>query len=70
MLTVNRNQNGVPVVSAVAALDPSVLTENPELQKQWLSDTRTWEDVYSVRTYDYLEIVVKGGGVRALSAGD
>ena len=61
MLTVNRNQNGVPVVSAVAALDPSVLTENPELQKQWLSDTRTWEDVYSVRTYDYLEIVVKGG---------
>jgi hypothetical protein len=22
---------------------------------------RTWEDVYAVKTYDYLEIIVKGG---------
>jgi hypothetical protein len=26
-----------------------------------LSDTRTWEDVYAVKSYDYLEILVKGG---------
>jgi hypothetical protein len=26
-----------------------------------VSDARVWEDVYSVRTYDYLEIIVKGG---------
>ena len=25
-----------------------------------MSDDRTWEDVYSVRTYDYLELIVKG----------
>jgi len=61
MLTINKNQTGIPVVSAVASLDPSVLSENPELVKSWTSDARTWEDVYSVRTYDYLEIIVKGG---------
>lgn len=61
LLTINRNQNGVPVVSAVASLDPSVLTENAEQKAQWLADTRTWEDVYSVRSYEYLEIIVKGG---------
>jgi len=61
LLTINRNQNGVPVVSAVASLDPSVLSEDAEQSNTWLSDTRTWEDVYAVKTYDYLEIIVKGG---------
>lgn len=61
LLTINRNQNNVPVVSAVASLDPSALSEDQELKELWLSDTRTWEDVYSVRTYDYLEIIVRGG---------
>lgn len=61
LLTINRNQNGVPVVSAVASLDPSVLSEDEETKESWLGDTRIWEDVYSVRTYDYLKIIVKGG---------
>jgi hypothetical protein len=61
VLTINRNQNNVPVVSAVASLDPSPLSENAEEAKAWLSDSRTWEDVYSVRSYEYLEIIVKGG---------
>lgn len=60
-LTINRNQNGVPVVSAVVALDSTPLSEDSEKAKIWLSDERTWEDVYSVKTYDYLEIIVKGG---------
>jgi len=61
VLTINRNQTNVPVVSAVASLDPSPLSENAEEAKAWLSDSRTWEDVYSVRSYEYLEIIVKGG---------
>ena len=61
LLTINRNQNNVPVVSAVASLDPSPLSEDEIQSKSWLGDTRTWEDVYAVKTYDYLEIIVKGG---------
>jgi len=61
LLTINRNMNNIPVVSAVASLDPSTLSEDQELTDLWLSDSRVWEDVYSVRTYDYLEIIVKGG---------
>jgi len=60
-MTINRNQNNVPVVSAVVSLDASPLSEDEAQVTEWLSDTRTWEDVYSVRTYDYLEIIVKGG---------
>lgn len=61
LLTINRNQSGAPVVSAVASLDPTVLSENAEQAQAWLSDTRTWEDVYAVRNYDYMEIIVKTG---------
>ena len=60
-MTINRNMNNIPVVSAVASLDPSALSEDQEQKDLWLSDARTWEDVYSVRTYDYLEIIVRGG---------
>jgi hypothetical protein len=61
VLTINRNQNGIPVVSAVASLDPTPLSEDKEQATEWLADARTWEDVYSVRSYDYLAIIVKGG---------
>jgi len=61
LLTINRNQNNQPVVSAVASMDVTPLSTDAELVKTWLADTRKWEDVYSVRTYDYMAIVVKGG---------
>jgi len=61
LLTINRDQNNRPVVSAVASLDPSPLTSDKEVMAEWLADTRTWEDVYAVRNYEYLEIIVKGG---------
>jgi hypothetical protein len=59
-ITINRNQNGIPVVSGIQALDPTPLSEDKTKLDEWLIDQRTWEDVYSVRTYDYLEIIVKG----------
>jgi hypothetical protein len=60
VLTINRNQNNVPVVSAIASLDASPLSEDAAKVAEWTSDVRTWEDVYSVKSYDYLEIIVKG----------
>ena len=60
VITISRNQNNVPIVSGIQALDPSVLSEDETKKAEWLADVRTWEDVYSVRTYDYLEIIVRG----------
>ena len=62
VVTINRNpQTNAIGVSAIATSDPSPLTEDSEMAELWLSDIRTWEDVYSVKNYDYLEIIVKGG---------
>jgi len=37
------------------------LSEDVTQIEAWKSDDRTWEDVYSVKPYDYNEIIVRGG---------
>jgi len=60
-INIQRNQNGIPVVSSIVSQDSGLLTDDSVKKEEWLNDVRTWEDVYSIRTYDYLKIVVKGG---------
>lgn len=61
LVMIARDQNNRPIVQSISHLDPSPLSDDATLKEQWLSDNRTWEDVYSVKSYDYLEIIVKGG---------
>lgn len=60
VLTINRNQNNIPVVSGIASLDPSPLTEDAEKRAAWLGDTRTWKDVFPPKPYDFLDLIVRG----------
>jgi hypothetical protein len=61
MIMLNRDQNNRPVVQTIQSVDSTPLSTDAKLASEWLSDERTWEDVYSVKPYDYLEIIVKGG---------
>jgi hypothetical protein len=61
LVIIGRDQNKRPVVQSIQHVDPSPLSEDAAQAKEWLADTRTWEDVYSVKPYEYLEIIVKGG---------
>jgi hypothetical protein len=60
IISIARDQNKRPVIQSIVDSDPTPLTEDAELEKTWLGDERTWKDVYSVRTYEYLAIVVQG----------
>lgn len=60
-IVTTRNDKKVPIVTSVVAQDSDVLSSDPEQQAAWLADTKTWENVFSIKNYDYLEIVVKGG---------
>ena len=60
-ITINRNQNKVPIVSAIVALDSTPISESNKEINDWLSDERTWKDVYAIKPYDYLQIIVSGG---------
>jgi gp32 DNA binding protein like len=61
MITINRDQNNHAVISTISHLDPSPLSEDETQANEWVSDNRTWLSVYSIKPYDYLEIIVKGG---------
>jgi len=59
-ISINRNQNNIPVVSSIVSMDPTPLSDDADLVNTWLDDNRTWEDVYSLKSYDYLLLIVKG----------
>lgn len=60
-VNISRDQLKKPFVSSIIHKDQSPLSSNPELAKTFLEDSRTWEDIYSVKPYDYLYIIVSGG---------
>lgn len=49
-----------PAVNSVQAMDKKALSSDAELGTKWLADKKTWEDVYSIKEYDYLKIIVMG----------
>jgi len=61
VLTLARNSKNFPIVQNITPVGESVLSENDKLMNTWLTDKRTWKDVYATKPYQYLEIVVKGG---------
>jgi hypothetical protein len=55
-----RNQQKIPVITTLSHQDPTVLSEDKELMDTWLADEGTWESVFPVKSYEYLEIIVRG----------
>jgi len=58
---IGRDQNNNPVVTSITDKDPSVITTDSILLEKIITDKKTWENVYSVKPYEYLEIIIKGG---------
>lgn len=47
-------------INSILNEDPSPLSTNPELVKEWIAHELTWSDVYAKKPEDYLEMVAKG----------
>jgi len=60
-IMIGRNANRKSVVTSITPLDQSPLSDDEAKAAAWLADEQTWEDVFGVKTYEYLEIIVKGG---------
>ncbi len=61
LIILARDQNNRPAVQTISHLDPTPLNADKALEQEWLSDERTWKDVYAIKPYEFLEIIVKGG---------
>lgn len=61
IVNIVRNQFNTPVVQSITyPLESTKLSDNAEEMAKWLNDTRTWRDVYSIKNFEYLDIVVMG----------
>lgn len=56
----NPRGGSYPTVNAILTRDKSPLSTDTEKAEKWLASTIKWEDVYSIKPYEYLELVVNG----------
>jgi len=61
VIHIGRDQNDNCIIKSITYGDPAPISEDKEQAKAWVENEKAWEDVYSVKPYDYLEIIVKGG---------
>ena len=61
IITLTRDQNGKTVTKIVDDEEKTPLTESYEQGMAWINDSKKWNEVYTVKPYEYMEIVVKGG---------
>lgn len=61
-LSLNKAPNGreYTTISSVMYEDVSPLSTDPEQANGWANDPQTWEDVYSKKPQEYLELVALG----------
>lgn len=52
---------GRTTIDIIEAGFPSALSNDVKKANEWLSDTKTWRDVYAIKTYDYLSVIGDGG---------
>lgn len=61
IVTLTKDDNGKTVIKIVDDEDKTPLSENFEDGMKWINDTKKWDEVYTVKPYEYMSIIVKGG---------
>ena len=61
IVTLTKDDNGKTVTKVVDDDERCPLTEDYEQGMAWINDSKQWNEVYTVKPYEYMEIVVKGG---------
>lgn len=61
ILTISKDTNGKTVIMVVDDDEKTPLTNDFELGNSWINDPKQWTDIYTVKPYDYMMIVVQGG---------
>lgn len=61
ILTLTKDDNGKTVTKVVDDDERTPLTEDYELGMSWVNDQKKWDEVYTVKPYEYMAIVVDGG---------
>ena len=61
ILTITKDINNKTVITVVDDDEKTPLTDDYEKGMSWINDPKKWTDVYTVKNYDYMVIVINGG---------
>lgn len=61
IVTLTRTNDGKTNIQVIDDGSPSPLTEDRELGIKWINDSKKWYEVYTVKPYEYMSIVIQGG---------
>lgn len=61
VITIQKQNSKNRITSIQAKNRVSPLAETEELKQEYISDTKLWNNVYGIKTYDYLSILIGGG---------
>lgn len=60
-LTLTKDSTGKTRINITDEDDLTPITTNYELGLSWINDTKQWTDVYTVKPYEYMSIIIRGG---------
>ncbi len=61
IVTLTKDENGKTVTNVVDDDEKTPLSDNFEQGMAWINDTKKWNEVYTVKPYEYMSIVINGG---------
>lgn len=61
VVTLSRTSDNKTAVQIIDAGLPSPLSENFDLGEKWIHDSKKWDEVYTVKPYEYMAIIAMGG---------
>jgi predicted peroxiredoxin len=60
-VTLTRTSDNKTTIQIIDAGIPSPLSEDVELGEKWIHDSKQWNEVYTVKPYEYMEVIAMGG---------
>lgn len=60
-ITLTKDSNNKNVINVIDDDDKTPLSTDFDLAVSWINDTKKWSDVYTLKNYDYMSIIVGGG---------
>ena len=61
VVTLSRTSDNKTAVQIIDAGVPSPLSEDFDLGEKWIHDSKKWDEVYTVKPYEYMAIIAMGG---------
>lgn len=61
VLTLSKDTMDKTVIQIADDDEKSPLSEDYDKANAWINDSKKWEEVYTVKSYDYMSIIVQGG---------